>query len=279
LITGETIPASSVDGGRGVCEATSIRADFNASGSSFPRFSARRRIPRQARELKKYGCGTSPVSKMPDNEDAAPSLGYSEKLCVQNSVGDPIPELDQEPEEGSKRPSVVNRQDTGDVLPHQPSGPEAISKSSKLDGEVATRVIQSRSLTGNGERLARCSSGQKVDCSHIVGSNPSEISGIHNRAIGGQSNDVANGCRAALRLFPVRCIVRTGHEHGPRCAIARAQQPTAERVDLGEHGRLPTQRSPCDRDGFDARAHGEVSHGCISGISINFDLQTVAGFR
>ena len=81
---------------------------------------------------------------MSDNEDAAPSLGYSEKLSIENSVGDPIPELDQKPEEGSKRPSVVNRQDTGDVLPNQPSGPEPISKSSKLDGEVATRIIQSR---------------------------------------------------------------------------------------------------------------------------------------
>jgi hypothetical protein len=45
---------------------------------------------------------------MSDNEDAAPSLGYSEKLSVKNSVGDPIPAFDQHPEEGSKRPSVVD---------------------------------------------------------------------------------------------------------------------------------------------------------------------------
>jgi hypothetical protein len=57
---------------------------------------------------------------MSDNEDAAPSLGYSEKLSVQDSPRDPIPEFDQYAEEGSKRPSVVNRQDTGDVLPHHP---------------------------------------------------------------------------------------------------------------------------------------------------------------
>jgi hypothetical protein len=159
---------------------------------------------------------------MSDNEDATASLGYSEIASVQYSVGDPIPELDQEPEEGSKRASVVNRQDTGDVLPHQPSGPEAISKSSKLDGEVATRVIQSRSLTGDGERLARCSSGQKVDCSHILCSYAREISGIDDIAVGGQSNDVANGCRALLRLFARGRIVRTRHVNGPRCAIARA---------------------------------------------------------
>src|SRR5579883_2371251 len=135
---------------------------------------------------------------MSDNEDAAPSLGYSEILCVQNSVGDPIPAFDQHPEEGMKGSSSVNRQDAGHVLPHQPSGPEAISKSSKLDGEVATWIIQSRSFTGDGESLARCSSGQKVDCSHIVSSYAREISGVHNRAIGRQSNDAANGCRTLL---------------------------------------------------------------------------------
>src|ERR1700677_4617847 len=98
-------------------------------------------------------------------------------LSVKTWVCDPIPEFDQHPEEGSKRPSVVDRQDAGDVLPHQPYGPESASKSSKLDSEVATRVIQSRSLTGDGERLARCSSGQKVDCSNILCSNLCEISG------------------------------------------------------------------------------------------------------
>jgi hypothetical protein len=168
--------------------------------------------------------------------------------------------LDQHPEEGSKRPSVVNRQDTGDVLPHQPSGPEAISKSSKLDGEVATRVIQSCSVTGDGERLARCSSGQKVDCSHIFGSNLCEISCIDYVAIGGQSNDVANGRCTALGFISAWCIVRAGHMLRPRGAIARAQKPAAEGIDLGEHRRFPSQRLPCNRDSFYARAHGEVSH-------------------
>lgn len=53
-------------------------------------------------------------------EDATPSLGYSEMLSVKNPVGDPIPEFNQHSEEGSKRASVVDRQDAGDVLPHQP---------------------------------------------------------------------------------------------------------------------------------------------------------------
>src|SRR5690606_26789074 len=47
---------------------TCCKARRNIGGSSFPRFSARRRIPRQAVALKKYRCGSSPVSKMSDNE-------------------------------------------------------------------------------------------------------------------------------------------------------------------------------------------------------------------
>lgn len=72
--------------------------------------------------LKKNRCGTSPVSKMSDNEHATPSLGYSKVLSVKNAVGEPIPELRQAPEKGSKDPSAVNRQDSGDVLPDHPSG-------------------------------------------------------------------------------------------------------------------------------------------------------------
>jgi hypothetical protein len=160
---------------------------------------------------------------MSDNEDATTPLGYSEMLSVKNSVGDPIPAFDQHPEEGSKRPSSVNRQNARDVLPHQPSGPEPISKSSKLNGEVATRVIQSRSFTGDGERLARCSSGQKVDCSHILYSNLCEVARIDDVAIGGQSNNVADGCGALLCFLARGRIMRVRHINGSRCAIARAQ--------------------------------------------------------
>ena len=79
-----------------------------------PRFSARRRIPAQALALKKYRCGTSPVSKTSDNEHTLPSLWdgtpvavHSHKLSVKNPVGEPIPDVPQEPEEGTKVPSSV----------------------------------------------------------------------------------------------------------------------------------------------------------------------------
>jgi hypothetical protein len=62
-------------------------------------------MPRQAVALKKYRCGTLPDSKMSDNEHTAASLGQSEVLSVQDSVGPPIPELCQPSEEGAKVPS------------------------------------------------------------------------------------------------------------------------------------------------------------------------------
>ena len=82
-----------------------IKAWCNALGRFFLRFSARRRMPRQAVALKKYRCGTLPDSKMSDNEHTAASLGQSEVLSVQDSVGPPIPELCQPSEEGAKVPS------------------------------------------------------------------------------------------------------------------------------------------------------------------------------
>ncbi|MEN9418397.1 MAG: hypothetical protein RI988_2017, partial [Pseudomonadota bacterium] len=76
------------------------------SGSSRPRRSARRRIPRQAVALKKYRGGTLPASSsVSDNEHTAASLGHSEVLSVQHSVGEAIPEVFQRPEDGTKVPS------------------------------------------------------------------------------------------------------------------------------------------------------------------------------
>ena len=108
--------------------AAAFSARCNCWGNVFPRFSARRRIPRQAFALKKNRCGTSPVSKMSDNEHARPSLGQVEVLSVKNPVGEPIPELPQPSEEGSKRPSAIDRQDTGHVLPDHPLGAKSVSQ-------------------------------------------------------------------------------------------------------------------------------------------------------
>jgi hypothetical protein len=87
--------------------ATCCKAWSKLCGKSFPLFSARRRMPRQAVALKKNRRGTSPISKTSDNEHAAAALGNSKELSVQDSVSEPIPEFDHAPEDGTKIPSSV----------------------------------------------------------------------------------------------------------------------------------------------------------------------------
>ena len=107
---------------------------------------------------------------MSDNEHTAPSLWdgtsvsvHSDELSVQHSVGPPIPEFCQPPEDGSKIPSSVIRQDTGHVLPNQPPGPQSLSKPKKLEREVATRSVQARSQSGDAEVLAGGATHEKID--------------------------------------------------------------------------------------------------------------------
>jgi hypothetical protein len=112
---------------------------------------------------------------MSDNEHTAASLGHSEVLSVQHSVGEPIPEFDQPPEDGTKVPSSVARQNAGDVLPHHPAGPCAVSKPKKLEGQVAAVVSQSSSEARDAEGDAGRSSDQKVNCSIFVAPNCGEV--------------------------------------------------------------------------------------------------------
>jgi hypothetical protein len=108
-------------------------------------------MPPQAVALKKYRRGTSPVSKISDSEDATAPLGNSKVLSVKHSVGDAIPEFDHAPENGSKVPSSVRRQDAGHVLPNQPPGPRSLSKPKIFEGQVATPVCQASSEARNAK--------------------------------------------------------------------------------------------------------------------------------
>jgi hypothetical protein len=121
-------------------------------------------MPRQAVALKKYRCGTSPVSKTSDNEHTLAPLCQSGVLSVQNAVGEPIPDDAQHPEEGTKVPSSVAGQDAGDVLPNQPLGAIPCSNGTKGKHEVATRVCQSLSESRDTEGLTGGSSAKKVNC-------------------------------------------------------------------------------------------------------------------
>ena len=144
---------------------------------TFPRRSARRRIPAQAFGLKDSRRRWSPVSKISDNEHTLPSLRngarvavHSHELSVQHSIREPIPEFAQRPEEGAKVPSAVAGQHAGDVLPNDPAGAQAVSQAEIFEGETTARAIHSRALSGDAEILAWGAPHEKVDCRVVAAS-------------------------------------------------------------------------------------------------------------
>jgi len=90
-------------------------------------------------------------------------LGDSEVLSVQDSVGPPIPELAQRPEEGAKVPSSIRRQDAGDVFPDNPTRRTAVGKSQKFESQIAALVRESAAESGDTERLAWRSSDEEIN--------------------------------------------------------------------------------------------------------------------
>ncbi|OCC05153.1 hypothetical protein BA190_09570 [Labrys sp. WJW] len=78
--------------GSGYAAAASDNAWCNVGGNALPRLAARRRIPMHAFALKKYRCGTSPVTNISDNEHTASTLWdgarkpvHSDELSVKHA--------------------------------------------------------------------------------------------------------------------------------------------------------------------------------------------------
>jgi hypothetical protein len=205
--------------------ATLVSACNNAGGSAFPRLSARRRMPAHAFGLKKNRGGTVCASSSTrDNEHTTASLGHSEVLSVQHSVGEPIPEFDQRPEEGAKRLSSVLRQDTRDVFPHDPARAKCCRQSDELQREATSSVGQPCSEPGDAEGLTGRPSDEELDASGM-----NRVSCI-------------NAPREVAVVGDVRVVMS---EHG-----------RGERFDLREADRRPPERMPSDRRGLNARANG-----------------------
>jgi hypothetical protein len=78
-------------------------------------------------------------------------------------VGEPIPELRQPPEEGTKVPSSAAGQDTGHVFPDDPARPEAVNQPEIDEGEIAAGVVEALAEPCDGEGLAGSASHEKVD--------------------------------------------------------------------------------------------------------------------
>jgi hypothetical protein len=90
-------------------------------------------MPAAAFGLKQYLCRSGRVSKMSDNDDATPSLGNSEVLSVQHSVGEAIPAFAQPPEDGTHPPAVECHASSGAAQPSASYGSSAGSSSNSVD--------------------------------------------------------------------------------------------------------------------------------------------------
>jgi len=76
-------------------------------------------------------------------------LGDSEKLSIENAVGEPIPAFDQRPEDGAKVPSSVRAEYPWDIFPNDPAGREVESNLAESEGQVTTVIVQSSSESCN----------------------------------------------------------------------------------------------------------------------------------
>lgn len=143
---------------------------------------ARRRIPAQAFGLKKYRSGISPVSKMSDSEHALAPLRHAEVLCVQHCPRERIPDLIHCSQEKPKVSSFGGRQEAGHVLEDEPTGCKSSNNSQGDEGQVAARVIQAKTFSGDAVGLAGASENKNVW--------PGDGSGARREVIGGHVSKV-----------------------------------------------------------------------------------------
>lgn len=120
---------------------------------------------------------------MSDNEHTRAPLRQTEVLSVKHSprqsvgVGVTVDDagvlppvfggLDrlttEEAQKSCKAPSLVVRQDTGDVLPNDPTGAIACSNRAKDEHERTSRVVESLAEAGDREGLAGGSADKNVN--------------------------------------------------------------------------------------------------------------------
>jgi hypothetical protein len=95
-----------------------------------------------------------------DDEHPSPSLGHSEPLRVQNSVGPPIPEVPQTTGEFPKVPTLIAGEESKDVLQEDGVRSVALHKVKEGDrepasGEGSVVIAESSALAGVAKVLAR----------------------------------------------------------------------------------------------------------------------------
>ena len=191
-------------------------------------------IPAQAVGLKEYFSGTLDCSAWlrkailgyADEEDPASSLGHSGKLRVQHAPRQRIPAFFQLPEQGSKCPSSVLRQGTGDVFPNAVRWLNLSNSSDVLEHELSALIGESFSLSGDAECLAGASAHDDI-CFSM------ESAPIDSRHVA-QIGNVRESCS----------------QHGGR-----------EGVHLREGKRAKSQWLPCHACRLNPRKDGDVGEG------------------
>tara|TARA_R100001594_G_C3904021_1_gene231596 strand:+ start:122 stop:565 length:444 start_codon:yes stop_codon:yes gene_type:complete len=147
-------------------------------------------------------------------------LGDSEKLSIENAVGEPIPAFDQRAEDGAKVFASVRAEYPWDIFPNDPGGSKLVNNLAESEGQVTTVIVQSSSESCNAEALAGGSSDKKVNCS-------------------GSFSKVVIGDVSEVRYR--RPMMR---QHGAR-----------KLFNFGKPLRLPSEGFPGEAGGFDTRTY------------------------
>lgn len=122
-------------------------------------------IPRQAFALKKYFRATH-GSKTSNKEHTLASLGHAEKLRIQYSPCQTIPERIHFGQELAVSSPTLTCERSWDVLPDKPTWTEYAYRSNVFEHESGSSR-ESFSLACDREGLTRRSSDNNVCCSHI----------------------------------------------------------------------------------------------------------------
>jgi len=148
--------------GVSVAVASASNACRKGVGSSFPRLSARRRIPQAARAERKYfgGAFCSRIEEREQTENAESPLCEAKPLSIKTCPCARIPELVQVGENLSERRSETEQ--SGHILPKYISRSEFINQSRKLGPEPAI-IVLTPPFPGNTRRLTREPADQKID--------------------------------------------------------------------------------------------------------------------
>ena len=120
-------------------------------------------MPPAALADSQYLRGTGTVSKTADNEDSTTTLGHSEPARVQYSVGPPVPELAQPPEDGRHVPSVARAKESGNILNEAPLWPQLGQDAVELMPERAATAPKTGPRAGHAEILAGESSIDEIN--------------------------------------------------------------------------------------------------------------------